>query len=125
MLKKSLLTLAALFCSGSLFAGSVDISIATTAKQDALLAKILETVNAGRDEPFATFNDYAEYILIENVKSFVRSQQELDAQTLVNAIPDNFGDVAATPYCTAASLPAGCTKGQVACFILTGSASCE
>ena len=123
-MKRLTLTLVALLLAVSVSAGTVEISIPTTAKQDALLAAMLADINADREVPFANFNAYARWVLVNAVKSWIETRQELEASDLIEAVPENFGDTATPAHCNAAGLSPGCKKGEVACFVLTGSATC-
>lgn len=68
---------------------AINVSIPTTAAQDAKLAKLLVRVNEARaaegKPPHATFDAYALAVIIEAVKSWVREQDGLDAEALRTA----------------------------------------
>ena len=111
-------------------AASVDCSVSgLTARQTQLLAGFLVTVNEARvaegEEPYADFPAYCSAVMFDAVKSYIDAQKRVDAEKVADAA-ETFGDEIAPPaHCSAASLPAGCTKNEVACFILTGDADCE
>lgn len=107
-------------------AASVDCSVSgLTAKQTQLLADFLATVNEDREEPYADFPAYCSAVMFDAVKSYIDAQKRADAEK-VAAAAEAFGDEIAPPaHCSAAGLPEGCAKNEVACFILTGDADCE
>jgi len=59
----------------------------TSAAQDAKLAKVLARVNAERvaaeEAEFAAIEDYFRWVLIEAVKSYIKRQEDLDGEDLV------------------------------------------
>lgn len=75
-MKKLFAVLAFVLAASVASAGTVVISIPTTAAQDAKLDRLLVNVNVLRVEAglpeFATFNEYAEYIFTEQLKGYVK-----------------------------------------------------
>ena len=61
----------------------------TSAAQDAKLAKVLVRINAERvaaeEEEFATIEEYLRWVLIEAVKSYIKTQETLDGDTIGDA----------------------------------------
>ena len=65
------------------------LTFSTTAAQDAKLAKVLARVNVERlaqgEAEFADIEEYLRWVVIEGVKSYVRSQQEIDSEEVTEA----------------------------------------
>ncbi len=128
---KKLILLAALALAASVSsAQTVTCTVSgLTPKQTSLLAAFLADINAhppqGAPVPFATFNAYCSWKVKADVLQWISQQQAVDA-ALVGAQATAHGDeVAPTAQCTAAGLAAGCTKAQVACFVLSGNTTCS
>jgi hypothetical protein len=113
-------------------AGAVEVSVTVsdlTAQQEARLASVLADVNASRANagltPFADFNAYARWVVIQSTLDYIQKQNEEEAAAAAQAVLDHGDETAAAGQCTAAGLSAGCRKGQVACYVLTGSTDCQ
>lgn len=67
----------------------ITLTFNTTAKQDAKLAKVLAGINAQRLadelEEFLTIEAYFRYVIIEAVKSYIRQQDTVDEEALIEA----------------------------------------
>lgn len=102
-----------------------------SAKQTALLAEFLVDVNAQRAAqqpplaPFANFNAYCQNLVVNAVVDYVRQREVVNAAKVGAAATANGDQVAPNAQCTAAGLANGCSKNQVACFVLSGNVNCN
>jgi hypothetical protein len=130
MLKKFVLTLALVVLASVASAQSVTCSVSgLSAKQTELLAVFLASVNAERvaaeQPPFANFSAYCQNLVVGAVLSYVQRQEQVNAAKVGAAAVASGDQVAPNAQCTAAGLANGCTKNQVACFVLSGNTSCN
>ncbi len=102
-----------------------------TAKQAEQYTKFLAKVNADRARqnpplpPLANFQAHCADTMLALFQAWVMQMNAEDAAK-VSAATGLHGDETALPaHCTAAGLAAGCTKAQVACFILSGNTACN
>jgi hypothetical protein len=126
---RKLLTLVLFLAASSAMAVDVTVSITNlTARQEARLAEVLADVNANRTaqglSTFATFNDYAAWVVIQSTTDYIEKQEQKEAKLAAGAALAHGDETAPNGQCSAASLPAGCRKAQVACFVLSGDSDC-
>lgn len=99
------------------------------AKQTTLLAAFLADINAhppsGAPVPFADFNTYCGWKARNDVIVFIAAQQAVTAAQVGAQATAHGDETAPNAQCAAASLANGCTKSQVACFVLTGNTACN
>lgn len=131
-MRKVVLALAILLLSQAAAAQTVSCTVSgLNAKQTALLSDFLAAVNAERaaqnppQAPFATFNAYCSDLVFGAVLDYVRQQGKVNAEKVAAASEANGDEVAPNAQCSAAGLPNGCTKNQVACFVLSGNTNCS
>lgn len=110
-------------------AASVDCSVSgLNARQTQLLADFLASVNEDRVEaelePYADFPAYCSATMVSAVTSYIASAKQEAAERVAAAAEANGDDTAPNGQCSAAGLPNGCKKGEVACFVLTGNTTC-
>ena len=128
---KSLILAVSLVLVGTLAsAASVDCSVSDlTATQTQYLAAFLADINEARVEagqgPYADFPAYCSATMVSAVTSYIESAKQGAAERVGEAAKVNGNDVAPNGQCSAASLPNGCKKGEVACFVLTGNTTCD
>jgi len=130
-MKKLLLSVAVLLLAAStVTALNVTCTVsAQNAKQARLLADFLADINAHPPEfapvPFATFDAYCSWNAKNEVLQFTAQREAIDAAQVGAKASAHGDETAPTQQCTAASLPGGCTKAQVACFVLSGNTTCK
>jgi hypothetical protein len=106
------------------------VSGATT-KQTTQFTAFLASLNAQRAAqnpplpPFTGFSDYCASIMLSAFNGWVAQQNASDAAKVGSQATTHGDETAPTAQCTAASLGAGCTKAQVACFVLSGNTTCS
>jgi hypothetical protein len=132
MLKKLVLALVVALLASAASAQTVTCSVSgLSAKQTALLTDFLASVNAQRAAqtpplaPFANFSAYCQNLVVGAVLDYVRQQEQVNAAKVGAAATANGDQTAPNAQCTAAGLANGCTKNQVACFVLTGNVTCN
>ena len=100
------------------------------ARQTQLLADFLASVNAGRAAqtpslpPYADFPAYCSATMVSAVTAYIQQQNKVDTEKVATQADLHGQETAPNAQCSAAGLPNGCKKVQVACFILSGSATC-
>lgn len=132
-MKKLVLSVAAILTlAASASAQTATCSVSgLNAKQTALVADFIASVNAERAaqspplEPFADFSAYCVSTMTRAVLDYMRQQEKVNAAKVAAAAETSGDQIAPNPQCSAAALPNGCTKNQVACFVLSGSATCQ
>ncbi len=129
-MKRLILTAVLVLLGSSLYAQTVTCTVSgLNAKQTALVAQFLADVNAhppqGAPVPFATFAAYCSWNTKNEVLQFIAQMDQVNAQKVADKAIANGDQVAPTNQCTAAGLGAGCTKNQVACFVLSGNTTCS
>ncbi len=123
--------LAVVLCAASVVsAQTVTCTVSgLNAKQTALVAQFLADVNAhppaGAPVPFATFASYCSWNTKNEVLQFIAQQDAVNAAKVGVQSSTHGDETAPTNQCTAAGLGAGCTKNQVACFVLSGNTTCN
>jgi hypothetical protein len=127
---RKLLTLVVFLVASPAMAVDVTVTITNlTARQEARLASVLSDVNASRTaqglSTFATFEDYAAWVVVQSTTDYIQKQEEKEAKLAAGAALEHGDETAPAGQCTAASLAAGCRKSQVACFVLIGDADCS
>ncbi len=129
-MKKFLLLVMILLVGSAAQAQTVTCTVTgLNAKQTAQLAAFLADINAhppqGAPVPFANFNTYCGWNAKNEVIQFIQQRDAIDAAKVGAQAVAHGDEVAVTAQCTAAGLSAGCLKSQVACFVLSGNATCS
>lgn len=100
-----------------------------TTKQAAQYAAQLAVINAQRAAnqlpPYANFAEHCAGMMLAAFQSYVEMQNQVDAGKAGTALKAHGDETAPTGQCTVAGLGAGCTKAQVACWVLTGNVTCN
>ncbi len=130
---KRLLTLVVLslvLASSIVSAQTVTCSVTGASTQQATLyARFLAATNAERVAlgltPFSSFSEHCGFVMLSAFQSYVAQQQAVDAAKVGGAATAHGDETALPAHCTAAGLAAGCTKAQVACFVLSGNTTCN
>ena len=128
---KKLLILAALVALPSLVsAQTITCSVSgASAKQATQYAAMLAKINAERAAAslptYAGFPQHCAGMMLDALNSWINAQNQADADKAAAAAKAHGDETAITAHCTAAGLGAGCTKSQVACFVLTGNTACN
>ena len=131
-MKKLLLTALVLLFAGVTSAQTITCSASgATSKQALQYSAFLATVNAERaaqTPPLSTFAGFPEHcasVMLALFQSYVGAQTVKDAAKVAAAAEARGDEVAPAGQCTVAGLAAGCTKAQVACWVLTGNTGCN
>ncbi len=131
-MKKLCLVVLLLVAPAIVDAQTITCSIAgLTPGQQAVVTRMLARVNADRAaqtpplSPFANVNEYCAFAAQANIIETIRAQQSVDAAKVGAAAVANGDNTALPAHCTAAGLSAGCSRNQVACFVLTGNTACN
>ena len=131
-MKKLILALSVLLFASLASAQTITCSASgATAKQASQYAAFLAKINAGRaaqTPPLPTFAGFPEHcasVMLALFQSYVGAQTVLDSAKVAAAAEAKGDEVAPAGQCTVAGLSAGCTKSQVACWVLTGNIGCN
>jgi hypothetical protein len=129
-MKKLILLAALIGFAASASAQTVTCSASgATTKQAAQYSAMLAKINAERVSrqlaPYANFNEHCADMMLSAFKSYIATQDSVDAAKAGAALTAHGDEVAPTGQCTVAGLGAGCLKSQVACWVLTGNTTCS
>jgi hypothetical protein len=131
-MKKAILTLSILLLGASLQAQTITCSVSgASTKQASQYAAFLASLNVQRAAqnpplaPFANFSEHCSSVMLSAFNSYLAQQTVVDATKVGTASTSHGDEIAPNAQCAAVSLANGCTKNQVACFVLTGNVTCQ